>query len=95
MDWIFDRLAEILVEFVNFLINETVLAVNILLSILPNSPFRELILAVRVNLGSEFLGYVNYFLPVSEIAVVLAMWVVAIVMYYAVSAILRWAKVVA
>jgi hypothetical protein len=67
---------------------------NVLVSWIPNSPFREFINSLGDTLGSEFLGYLNYFLPISELLVILTAWVNGILVYYTVSIILRWVKAV-
>jgi len=40
------------------------------------------------------LGYINYFVPISEIIATTLAWVTAIGVYYGVSIILRWAKAI-
>jgi hypothetical protein len=61
---------------------------------IPNSPFREFIDSMGKTLGSEFLGYLNYFLPISELLGILTAWVNGILVYYTVSIVLRWVKAV-
>lgn len=59
---------------------------NTVLDFLPNSPFREFI----DKLGDiPYLGYLNYFVPVSDFVVLLTLWTVAIGFFYVVSAVLR------
>lgn len=59
---------------------------NTVLDFLPNSPFREFI----GKLGDiPYLGYLNYFVPVSDFVVLLTLWTVAIGFFYVVSAVLR------
>ena len=42
----------------------------------------------------EWLGYINYFIPLNEFAAMLAAWMVAIGLYYLVSIVLRWMRAV-
>jgi hypothetical protein len=55
-------------------------------------PFVEPIQAIRGQLGSEVLGYINYFLPISEMAGILSVWLISIAAYYLASPVLRWIK---
>ncbi|MFA5543613.1 MAG: hypothetical protein WDA47_07530 [Bacilli bacterium] len=59
-----------------------------LLSFLPDSPFT----LIENSSISEYLGYINYIVPVSQIVAILQAWVVAIAVYYIYQAILRWVK---
>lgn len=82
-------------DVINFILEGLVAAINALLSIFPDSPFRASIETMQSRLGSQLLGYINYFLPVSEMLAILATWIVAISLYYVVSVILRWVKAIA
>ena len=57
-------------------------------NLLPNSPFALL------DFGpvKEYLGYINYFVPVDFILTVTETWLSAIVVFYAYQAYLRWIK---
>jgi len=46
------------------------------------------------SFGSEILGYINYFLPVSEMVGIAGAWIIAIGAYYVASIVLRWVKAV-
>ncbi|MGI5978627.1 MAG: hypothetical protein ACOX66_03905 [Oscillospiraceae bacterium] len=60
------------------------------LSILPDSPVRPFI----DQLGSiEWLGLLNWFVPVGTMAAIGAAWLGAITVFYIYQVILRWAKV--
>ena len=62
-----------------------------LLELLPKSPFRQFL-----NRFSDipFLGYLNWFVPVRDILVVMAAWLGAIALFYLYSIIMRWLKVI-
>lgn len=81
-------------KILNMFIDGLVDAVNLAVSILPNSPFRDAIQSIQSRIGSEMLGYLNYFVPISEMVSILAVWVTSIMIYYLVSIIMRWAKVI-
>lgn len=61
------------------------------LKFLPLSPFKQFIPHVKEIPG---LAYLNWFVPVSEIAIVLTAWGVAIGIFYLYSIILRWIKAI-
>lgn len=79
-------------DIVNTIIDGLVTAVNALLGWLPKDPLLGPINSIRDTLGSELLGYINYFLPISEALTFLSAWVAYIAVYYIVSFALRWAK---
>jgi hypothetical protein len=81
-------------DIINLIIDSLVTAVNALINIFPDSPFKAVIASIRTSYSSELLGYINYFIPVSEMLAILSVWVTAIVMYYLVSIILRWVKAI-
>lgn len=62
-----------------------------LMEVLPTSPFREF-LDEFSNL--PFLGYLNWFVPVRGILIVLVAWCGAIGVFYLYSIVLRWLKVI-
>lgn len=81
-------------EVVNAALQGLVDFVNAVVSWIPNSPFREFIDSLGTTFGSELLGYLNYFLPISELLFILSTWVNGILVYYVVSIILRWVKAI-
>lgn len=62
-----------------------------ILGFLPNSPFQYI---VQHMTGIPYLAVLNWFFPVAEIAYVTELWLEAILLYYAVSALLRFIKAV-
>lgn len=56
------------------------------MNLLPDSPFRPFIDALA---DVPYLGYLNYFVPISDFLILLSLWGTAITMFYAVSALLR------
>jgi hypothetical protein len=75
---------------VNTLINIASGIADGLVWLLPMSPFSALELAF----DSELMGYINYFLPVSEAVNLLAGWGIAILAWYLYMLILRWIKAI-
>lgn len=44
--------------------------------------------------GNDLLGYINFFIPVSEMVGILTGWLIAIGAYYIASVALRWARAI-
>ena len=57
-------------------------------------PLEAPIQGVQAMFGTELLGYINYFLPLSEMAAILSVWVVSIGAYYIASVALRWVRAI-
>lgn len=79
-----------IVSFVNLLISMLGKVLSLLFLLLPNSPF-DLIDFSFIN---EYMGYLNYIVPVSDIIKISVSWVGCIGVYYIIQIALRWAKVV-
>lgn len=63
----------------------------LILSLLPNSPFQALTTNESVQ---GVLGWLNYFVPVSQMLAIFQLWLTAIAVYYVYSIALRWAKAI-
>lgn len=61
------------------------------LRVLPTSPFSAYIDALG---NISFLGYVNYFVPVSVFIAIGEAWLVAVGVFYLWSIILRWIRAI-
>lgn len=62
---------------------------------LPISPFQRFITSWDgLNVIREYLGYINWFVPISILIDMLLLWLSAIGVFYAIMAILRWIKIV-
>ena len=60
---------------------------NTVLDLLPDSPFRPFI----DNLANiPYIGYLNYFIPINDFINILTAWGIAITLFYAVNALLRF-----
>lgn len=64
---------------------------NGLMEVLPTSPFRGFLDEFA---DLPFLGYLNWFVPVRSILVVLSAWLGAVALFYAYSIVMRWLKVI-
>lgn len=62
-----------------------------LLKLFPLSPFRGIINSIE---KLPYLGYINWFLPISEMLGVAALWLTAITVYYIYSVVARWVKLI-
>ena len=64
---------------------------ELLTKVLPLSPFRDFL----SEFGSiPFLGYLNWFVPVSGILKVMVAWLAAISAFHLYGIIMRWVKVI-
>lgn len=73
---------------INGLIKALGAVLGLVFALLPPSPFG----LIDNSPIKEFLPTLNYFLPISEIVLVLETWVTAIGFYYLYSIVLRWIK---
>lgn len=62
-----------------------------LLALLPNTPFMVYLLEIK---KLPYLGYINWLIPFQRCAVVMAVWWTCVVVYYAISWILRQAGII-
>jgi len=63
--------------------------INVVVAVLPSSPMSDV---SSVNIAYEYLGYINYFLPVGQIVDVCLVWLGCIAGFYIYMALGRWAK---
>lgn len=90
-----DGLLNILVQVVQLVLNALIGIINMFFSLvetlLPASPFAS----ISDYIGDiPWLGVLNYFVPVSAILEILFLWAGAMIVYFIVSIVLRWVKVV-
>lgn len=62
-----------------------------IVNLLPRSPFAAFIDQFA---GLPFLGYLNWFIPVRQILIVMAAWLAAVSIFYLYSVIMRWVKLI-
>lgn len=75
---------ETIIEFINQFLGT-------ILFFLPNSPFTEFIAEVE---SWEWLGWLNWFLPIGTFLEILYVWAGCVSGYYVYSIVLRWIKAV-
>ena len=63
------------------------------LALLPKSPVVALIEVIAGH-KLTFLAWVNWFIPVGEMATIMEIWLAALAAFYVISMLLRWIKVV-
>lgn len=74
----------------DWLCNLVETGLNAAVDILPPSPFT---LLQNETIG-KYLGWLNWCFPISEVLVTLEVWIVAVGVFYAVQAVLRWVKAI-
>lgn len=75
-------------EFLTNLLNSVL---GLILTLLPNSPFKAFISAMHENI---FLQYAAYFLPMQQIIAVSEAWLLAITTFYVWMVVLRWVQAI-
>jgi hypothetical protein len=85
-----DVMYDFLISFINKLISGLSLALSSIVSLLPDSPFKD----INVSLDSNLLGYLNWMFPIDDMLSVLTLWVSSILIYYVYSIVLRWVKAI-
>lgn len=77
-----------IVDGINDIFNEIF---QIVIMLLPTSPFKS----ITINpIFVDFLGYMNYYVPMKSLLVIMAEWLGCIVIYYTYQLILRQIKAV-
>lgn len=66
------------------------LVLSLVLSLLPSSPFVGFNALMR---EVPFIGYLNWFIPISEILVILESWLVVVAIYYGILYLLNYVGV--
>lgn len=61
-----------------------------ILCVLPDSPFKLL----SNSPISDYIGYINYFIPIDYILSTLSLWLIAVGAYYGYKVILAWIKAI-
>lgn len=75
----------------NTLKNLLIATLNVFLALFPDCPFEDMI----DNLSSvEWLGYLNYFIPISEMIAVSSAWLAAISLFWLYHIVYRWLKAI-
>ena len=77
---------------INALIRGIGKVLELTLILLPDSPFRKYI--IQNDTIREYVSYINFFVPVAQILIVLEMWCSAIAIFYLVQIVLRWCKAI-
>lgn len=64
---------------------------DVLKTVLPTSPFRQFLDSFA---SIDYLGYLNWFVPVGDILKVMIAWLGAVTAFYIYSIVLRWIKAI-
>ncbi|MEG0075223.1 MAG: hypothetical protein RSD63_06395 [Eubacterium sp.] len=83
-------MANLLIDIVNGFIDGLITALNFILQILPDSPFRS----VDLSFLQPYLANFNWLVPVRQILIFLGAWLSAVLIYYAYTVILRVTKAI-
>lgn len=78
------------ISILNYIISGLGTIITGILSILPASPFS----AIDNSSVAEYLGYLNWIIPLDQIIAILEVWLIAIATFYIISIALRWVKAI-
>lgn len=67
---------------------------DVIISVLPTSPFKGVIKGMESEEVQQVLSYLNWFVPIKDVVAVLAGWLTAIGLYYIYVIVLRWIKAI-
>jgi hypothetical protein len=79
-----------IIDLINYIIQGLGWALSLILSILPTSPF----VALDNTPVQQYLGMINWFIPIYNIELELAAFLLAVLFYYGYSIVERWIKVI-
>lgn len=74
------------------IVNTVTTLLKSVLLLLPRSPFADFIASWNPN--SQYIGWLNWFLPVGTLLSITAVWLGAVTAFYLVSIVARWIKVI-
>ena len=81
-------------DFIVYIINKIIYIVGVVLNtifgLLPNTPFT----ISDTSVISEYMGYLNWIIPIDKILIVTISWLTAITLYYVYQIVLRWIKAI-
>lgn len=78
-----------IITIINTVIAKVGAVITLLFALLPDSPF-----VYVMNLESDWIGYINYFLPMNAMVAHIELFLVAVAIYYVIRIALRWAKAI-
>ncbi len=78
-----------MIEFLNQLFTKYA---NVLISLLPKSPFQGFLASIELN--QKYVEWLNWFIPVGGIITVIETWLLAIAGFYIYKAIAHWIGVI-
>lgn len=81
---------DLVVTIINFLILAISMLIDLILKILPDSPFLNI--SFGNSSGLEYLGFLDFVIPFSFIKNVMGAWLIAMVVYYGLKVVLRYTK---
>lgn len=80
------------INLINAIIRGLGAVLTAVFALLPDSPFQKYI--INNEIINKYVGYINYFVPVASILIVIETWCIAIGVYYIVQIVLRWLKAI-
>ena len=79
-----------MIKIINIIIKAIASFFSLILSFLPKSPFN----LIDNSSIKDFLGYLNWIIPVNSVLAIGEAWLVAVGIFYTYSIALRWVKAI-
>lgn len=83
-----------LISTVNLIISAVGGILSVLTAILPTSPFKMDIITRMNESISQYLGGLNWLIPIPNLMTITTYWLMAIAGYYVISVAMRWVKMI-
>lgn len=80
-----------MLDILSALVDWVVSGISAVIDLLPDSPFSGVLLSGTIG---DYMGQVNYFVPIGMMVNTLAAWTGCIIFWYAASLFMRWLKAI-
>lgn len=89
----FSAIYSFCIRFINAIIRGLGKCLSFVLALLPDSPFQKFF-DNYLDTVNGYLGFINYFCPISEACAILEAVCIAVAVYYLYQIVLRWVKAI-
>lgn len=86
-----ETVLNVCMKLLNIILNFFIDGINFIFSALPDSPFTHLKMGVNIE---KYLGYLAWLIPVKTIVSITLLWLPCLLVFFGVSFILRWLKMI-
>lgn len=83
-------ITDFIIYIINSIISIIAVVINNIFDLLPDTPFK----VDDISVLYEYMGYLNWIIPIDKFIIITVSWLSAISIYYAYQIILRWIKAI-